>query len=85
MLGKHYTSKPHPLPFYILYFISFYSLIVDCLMMVVHTFNPSTREAEAADLSSRPTWSTERVPGQPDLHRETLVFKQQQLTSKLAQ
>jgi hypothetical protein len=34
--------------------------------MVAHTFNPSTREAEAGRfLSSRPAWSTEWVPGQP--------------------
>jgi hypothetical protein len=39
--------------------------------MVAHTFNPSTREAEAGGfLSSRPAWSTEWVPGQPRLHRE---------------
>jgi hypothetical protein len=41
--------------------------------MVAHAFNPSTREAEAGGfLSSRPPWSTEWVPGQPGLHRETL-------------
>jgi hypothetical protein len=44
--------------------------------MVAHAFNPSTREAEAGRfLSSRPAWSTERVPGQPGLHRETLSQK----------
>ena len=44
--------------------------------MVVHTFNPSTREAEAGEfLSSRPAWSTKWVPGQPGLHRETLSRK----------
>jgi hypothetical protein len=44
--------------------------------VVAHTFNPSTREAEAGGfLSSRPAWSTERVPGQPGLHRETLSQK----------
>jgi hypothetical protein len=33
---------------------------------MVHTFNPSTQEAEACrSLSSRPTWSTEQVPEQP--------------------
>ncbi|GAB1297222.1 Intraflagellar transport protein 172 homolog [Apodemus speciosus] len=42
--------------------------------VVAHTFNPSTREAEAEGLlSSRPAWSTERAPGQPGLHRETLT------------
>jgi hypothetical protein len=38
--------------------------------------NASTREAEAGGfLSLRPAWSTERVPGQPGLHRETLFPK----------
>jgi hypothetical protein len=42
----------------------------------VHAFNPSTWEAEAGEfLSSRPAWSTEWVPGQPRLHRETLSQK----------
>jgi hypothetical protein len=37
---------------------------------------PSTWEAEAGGfLSSRPAWSTEWVPGQPGLHRETLPRK----------
>jgi hypothetical protein len=41
--------------------------------VVAHAFNPSTWEAEAGRfLSSRPAWSTEWVPGQPGLHRETL-------------
>jgi hypothetical protein len=43
--------------------------------VVAHTFNPSTWEAEAeADgfLSYRPAWSTQWVPGQPGLQRETL-------------
>jgi hypothetical protein len=44
--------------------------------VVVHTFNPSTWEAEAGGfLSSRPAWSTMLVPGQPGLHRETLSKK----------
>jgi hypothetical protein len=47
--------------------------------VVAHTFNPSTREAEAGGfLSSRPAWSTKWVPGQPGLHRETLSQKQKQ-------
>jgi hypothetical protein len=46
--------------------------------VVVHTFNPSTWEAEAGGfLSSRPAWSTEWVLGQPGLHRETLSRKNQ--------
>jgi hypothetical protein len=44
--------------------------------MVVHAFNPSTQEAEAGGfLSSRPSWSTKWVPGQPGLYRETLFRK----------
>jgi hypothetical protein len=47
--------------------------------MVAHTFNPSTWEAEAGGfLSSRPAWSTEWVPGQPGLYRETLSRKTKQ-------
>jgi hypothetical protein len=43
---------------------------------VAHAFNPSTREAEAGRfLSSKPAWSTKRVPGQPRLYRETLSGK----------
>ena len=44
--------------------------------MVAHVFNPNTWEAEAGGfLSLRPAWSTEIVPGQPRLHRETLSRK----------
>jgi hypothetical protein len=44
--------------------------------VVAHTFNPSTREAEAGGfLSLRSAWSTKRVPGQPGLYRETLSQK----------
>ena len=44
----------------------------------MHAFNPSTWEAEAGRfLSSRPAQSTEGVPGQPGLHRETLSGKKQ--------
>jgi hypothetical protein len=51
--------------------------------VVVHTFNPSTWEAEAGGfLSSRPAWSTEWVPGQPGLHRETLSHKTKQNKTK---
>ena len=47
--------------------------------MVAHAFNPSTREAEAGGfLSSRPAWSTEWVPVQPGLHRETLSQKRKE-------
>jgi hypothetical protein len=41
--------------------------------VVVHAFNLSTWKAEAGGfLGLRPAWSTERVPGQPGLHREAL-------------
>ena len=44
--------------------------------MVAHASNPSTREAEAGGfLSLRPSWSSEWVPGQPGLYRETLSQK----------
>jgi hypothetical protein len=47
-------------------------------MVVAHAFNPSSWEAEAGGfLSLRPAWSTEWVPGQPELHRETLSRKSQ--------
>ena len=45
------------------------------LAMLAHTFNPSTQDTEAGGSeSSRPAWSTERVPGhsgQLGLHKET--------------
>ena len=41
--------------------------------VVAHSFSPSTQEAEAGrSLSSRLAWATEEVPGQPELHTETL-------------
>ena len=44
--------------------------------VVAHVFNPSIWETEAGRfLSSRPAWSTEWVPGQSGLHRETLSQK----------
>jgi hypothetical protein len=44
--------------------------------VVGHTFNPSTREAEAGRfLSSRPAWSTERVPGQPETTQRNSALK----------
>jgi hypothetical protein len=50
---------------------------------VAHSFNPSTREAEAGGfLSSRPAWSTKWVPGQPGLHREILSKKKQKTKNK---
>ena len=51
--------------------------------MVAHAFNPSTWEAEAGVFQSlRPAWSTEWVPGQPGLHRETLSRKTKQNKTK---
>jgi hypothetical protein len=51
--------------------------------VVPHAFNPSTWEAEAGGfLSSRPAWSTEWVPGQPGLLRETLSQKTKQNKTK---
>jgi hypothetical protein len=44
-------------------------------VMVVHSFIPSIQEQRQADLYSRPAWSTEWVPRQPGLHRETLSCK----------
>jgi hypothetical protein len=47
--------------------------------VVAHAFNPSTWEAEVGKaLSSRPVWSTELVPEQTRLHKETLVSKHTQ-------
>jgi hypothetical protein len=44
---------------------------------VAHSFNLRTLEAEAVgSLRSRPAWSTEQVPGQSRLPRETLFWKQ---------
>jgi hypothetical protein len=51
--------------------------------VVAHAFNPSTEEAEAGRfLSSRPTWSTKWVPGQPELYRKTLSRKTNKQTKK---
>jgi hypothetical protein len=48
--------------------------------VVEPAFNPSTWEADAGrSLSSRSAWSTEWVPGQPGLHRETLSREKNRL------
>lgn len=40
---------------------------------MVPAFNAITGEAEAGDsVSSRPAWSSEKVPGQSKLHKEIL-------------
>jgi hypothetical protein len=47
------------------------------VVVVVHTFNPNTPEAEAGQfLSSSLAWSTECISGQSRLCRETLYPKQ---------
>jgi hypothetical protein len=52
--------------------------------VVAHSCDPSTREAEAGGfLSSRPAWSTEWVPGQPGLYRETLSRKTKKIKIKI--
>jgi hypothetical protein len=54
------------------------------LGMVEHTFNPSTQEVESGGfLSLRTVWSTEWVPEQPELHRETPFQKQNKTKQKL--
>jgi major histocompatibility complex class I len=41
------------------HFLEFKKILTQKLGVVVHVFNPSTREAEAGGfLSSRPAWST---------------------------
>ena len=43
---------------------------------MAHVFNPSTWEAEAGrSYEVRLAWSTELVPGLPELHKETLFRK----------
>jgi hypothetical protein len=46
--------------------------MVAAMEVAMHAFNPSTQEAGTdRSLNSGSTWSTEQVPGQPGLHRET--------------
>ena len=48
-------------------------------VVVVHAFNSSTWEAEeGVFLSLRSAWTTEWVPGQPGLHRETLSQEEEE-------
>ena len=50
--------------------------------VVMHTFTPCLQEAETgSSLSSRASWSTDKVPGQPGLHRETPSSKRKQKKS----
>jgi hypothetical protein len=51
-------------------------VLTTSLAVVVHTFNLSTWEAETGrSLSSKTAWSTDQVPEQLGLHRETLPQK----------
>ena len=44
--------------------------------LVVHAFNNSTWEAEAARfVTSKPAWTSQWAPGQPGLHREACLGK----------
>jgi hypothetical protein len=46
------------------------------LKILTQVFSPSTWKAEASgSMHLRPAWSTEWVPGQPGLQRETLSWK----------
>ena len=47
------------------------------LVMVVHACR-----GRWISLSSRPAWSTEKVPGQPGLHKENPVLKQRNKPKK---
>jgi hypothetical protein len=50
--------------------------------VVVHAFNPSTREVEEIGcLSLRPAWSTEQVPGQLK-KKKTFFFLKQNKTKQ---
>ena len=47
----------------------------------MHAFNSSTWAAEAVrTLSSRPAWTTEGIPGQPDYYTEKPYWKNKQRT-----
>ena len=90
LTGTVYCTPPTPqeqntrvfLPSVRTTFILFFSSLNNsCLSwaVVAHAFNLSTWEAEAGRfLSFRPAWSTEWVPGQPGLYRETLSRKPNQ-------
>ena len=70
---------------YFIYIVEYYSAIKNEYKpgVVAHAFNPSTWEAEASGfLSLGPAWSTEWVPGQPELHKETLSQNKKQKTKQ---
>ena len=56
---------------------------IDLQVVIAHAFNSSAQEAEAGgSLRSRPAWSTEQVPVQPGLCRETLTQNKTKQTNK---
>ena len=66
----------HALKYSNIKYLRFLKKLQQSRAVVAHACNPSTWEAEAGGfLSSRSAWSTEWVPGQPGLHRETLSRK----------
>jgi hypothetical protein len=54
-----------------------FSLDLELVVVVAHTFNSSTWETEAgiSSLSSSPAWSTEHIPRDPKLLSEILSRK----------
>lgn len=46
------------------------------MVLAAQIFNPSTLESEAGDLSSRPSWSTEPIPGQQRSIEKLILEKQ---------
>ena len=62
-------------------FFSVWEVLRKCKAVLAHAFNPSTQEAEIGrSLSLRPAWSTQGVPGQPGLHKESLFQQTSQKT-----
>ena len=81
----HYMMPGKPLGLGISLINKFRNRHICSLAVVTYTFNFSTWEAETGGfLSSRPAWSIEWVPGQPQpgIHRETLSWKNQKKKKK---
>jgi hypothetical protein len=51
-------------------------------LVVRMTLMPALTRQRQVGLCSRSAWSTEQMPGQPGLHRETLSFKKKNKTKK---
>lgn len=51
--------------------------------MITHALNPSTREAEARCLSSRPIKSTEWIPDQLEIKKKNEIKKKKQKTKHI--